>query len=146
MKKIPKIKLTQAPLIMAFLKNIIPLRDDMPFDIEMLKHLTLIGMCGCGQKDCATITCRYIKEWNEDLKGSWGVNTNQGIIILHFLNKGIFELEAIDYEQFPYRSEVQRLLHKNYIKPTPKEYEKLDRYFKYLKEENMNVVNLGEIE
>ena len=133
------IKITQAPIFLEFLKRFIKdMKLEFDFDIE--KELFIIGHCKCNQKDCATVYLKRAKPWTEEQEGVYDYFTNKGLLLFHINENGYFELEALEYEKFPYRQEVISLLYK---KPKKNSRQKknlslenlasLDKYFKGLK-------------
>ena len=66
------------------------------FKDEIIQNrLFLHSKCNCGQKDCATVYLKSKKPFKEESTGINIFNTNKGYIIVHILDDGYFEFEAL---------------------------------------------------
>lgn len=107
-------RLKKAPIFMKFLTNIVTLMNDnnsnevlnLGEDIE--NNLFIDGYCKCKQKDCGTVYLRRLYPWPEEEQGVFDINTNKGIIFIH-INTYSMEVEALEYNYYPYKVEIKNL-------------------------------------
>ena len=110
----------------------------MQFD--MGEELMIKGRCMCKEKDCATVYLKRSKEWKPELLGSYLITTSKGIVILHFSKNGSLEIEALNYELYPYKYEIQRVLKGDYSPPNALEILLLEDYFLSLEKSQMQTI------
>ena len=130
------------------------------FKDEIIQNrLFLHSKCNCGQKDCATVYLKSKKPFKEESTGINIFNTNKGFFVVHILDDGFFEFEALLYKKYPYKKEIDKFFNKNRkidkkipkIKTKVKEIsdknmKKIDDYFKDLEFLEPNIIDLGEID
>jgi hypothetical protein len=134
--------LKKAPILFSFLEGIFGFSSYLKDKTYFLNELKILDRCHCGEKDCATVYMKNKKDWDKNLLGCHEcINTNKGIIILHFQEHGLFELEALQYEKFPYRNEVVKILKKE-TSFVVSERDELQSYFKGLCTEDMQTILL----
>lgn len=112
------ISLKKTPIFSRFLKKLFEL-ENIRYTKKLQSELFLIKQCKCTQCDCATVTLKLKKrrKWAKNLEGvSISPSTNKGILILHFFKKGYLELEAICYDRYPYKKEIDLIFNKRGIK------------------------------
>ena len=99
------------------------------------------------------------KPFKEDATGINIFNTNKGYIIVHILDDGFFEFEALLYKKYPYKKEINKFFNKKrkidkklpkiktkVKKISDKNMKKIDDYFKDLEFLEPNIIDLGEID
>ncbi|NBK99309.1 MAG: hypothetical protein EOM50_15070 [Erysipelotrichia bacterium] len=139
------IPLSKAPLLLSFIEQVIKFDGKISIQCDLANILFITGRCKCKQKDCATVYLKKNSEWNEDiLNQSVLIDTNKGIIILHFEENGYMEVESLCYNFSPYRHELERIFSNDFTLPSKKEKGALKRYFKHLKTGNMEIIVLDE--
>lgn len=107
----------------------------------------------------ATVYLKSKVPFKEEIQGYQIIETNKGFFIIHILEDGNFEFEALLYEKFPYKSEIDKCFHKrkkiNEIIPikrkeikklSKKDKENLHKYFKDLKFREPNIIDLGKFD
>ncbi|WWW10770.1 hypothetical protein V7P26_07030 [Arcobacter cryaerophilus gv. pseudocryaerophilus] len=128
-------------------------------DENIQNRLFLDSKCNCGQKDCATVYLKSKKPFKKESKRINIFNTNKGFFVVHILDDGFFEFEALLYKKYPYKKEIDKFFNKNRkidkkipkIKTKVKEIsdknmKKIDDYFKDLEFLEPNIIDLGEID
>ncbi|NBK98916.1 MAG: hypothetical protein EOM50_13015 [Erysipelotrichia bacterium] len=143
-KKTISIPLNKAPICLSFLQRIMDFSGCLKISDEVLSQVSITGMCQCQQKDCSTFYLKRSKEWSEEAQGAYLIDSSKGITIIHLGKKGYMEVEALMYDDFPYRAELKRVLKSNFKDPAPKEYAKLDAYFSDLASGDMQTIVLDE--
>lgn len=132
--------LKDAPILCTFIKRLFAFDKRYVMQYDICKDLQISSMWRCGDIDCATVMLKRKKDWDEEIKDSNIINTNKGFIVVHFLDNGWFELEALMYEKYPYRDEIKRVLNGDFSPPRESELIELEEYFQDLNEEELNVV------
>lgn len=138
--------LKRTPILCEFMKNIFQFSGRLNPKFDMCKNLYFIRMCGCGQEDCATLYLKNRRKWKKELEGMEIFNTNKGVVLLHFEQRGHFKLEALDYVAYPYKMEIKRVLRGDFSKPTQEEKEVLADYFRELHKKEISATSVGGIE
>ena len=151
--------LNKTPIFLEFLKRFMSKAGYVFKDENIQNRLFLHSKCNCGQKDCATVYLKSKKPFKEEIQGANIIETNKGFFIVHILEDGYFEFEALLYEKFPYKNEIDKCFHKqkkiNQIVPikrkivkklSKKDKENLHRYFKDLKFREPNIIDLGVVD
>ena len=130
------------------------------FKDEIIQNrLFLHSKCNCGQKDCATVYLKSKKPFKEEIQGANIIETNKGFFIVHILEDGYFEFEALLYKKYPYKKEIDKFFNKKrkidkklpkiktkVKKISDKNMKKIDDYFKDLEFLKPNIIDLGEID
>lgn len=146
--------LNDTPVFLEFFKRILKFSGLQFRNRYIHKQMFLYSQCRCGQKDCATVVLKSKRPWKESIQDEvYFLNTNKGMIILHILENGFMEIEAICYEKYPYKKEIDKYLknkmfihdfiprqRKNLKKLTKKDKQMLHKYFWNLKREKLNTV------
>ena len=138
--------LKRTPILCEFVKNIFKFSGRLDPKFDLCKNLYFIRMCGCGQEDCATLYLKNRRKWKKIPLGVEIVNTNKGVVLLHFGQRGHLKLEALDYVAYPYKSEIERVTRGDFSKPTQEEKEALSDYFKELHKKEAYATSVGGIE
>lgn len=72
--------------------------------IEYIKNDTVIDYCRCGNENCSTVyLCSDRLPLSESVEF---YNTEKGFIVMHFRINGDIEIEALDYEYYPFKEEL----------------------------------------
>ena len=130
------------------------------FQDEIIQNILFLhSKCNCGQKDCATVYLKSKKPFKEESTGINIFNTNKGYIIVHILDDGYFEFEALIYKKYPYKKEIDKFFNKKrkidkklpkiktkVKKISDKNMKKIDNYFIDLEFLEPNIIDLGEID
>lgn len=95
--------LSKTPILREFIKKLFAL-ENKKFKSHIDKELLLHSQCKCGQKDCATVTLKRKKPWKDS--HSHQIATGQRIVIIHYGRKGFLQIEAIMYDDFPHKKEI----------------------------------------
>ena len=128
-------------------------------DENIQNRLFLDSKCNCGQKDCATVYLKSKKPFKKESKRINIFNTNKGFFVVHILDDGFFEFEALLYKKYPYKNEIDKFFNKKrkidkklpkirtkVKKISDKNMKKIDDYFKDLEFLKPNIIDLGEID
>ncbi len=128
-------------------------------DENIQNRLFLHSKCNCGQKDCATVYLKSKKPFKKESKRINIFNTNKGFFVVHILDDGFFEFEALLYKKYPYKKEIDNFFNKNkkidkkepkikrkIKKISDKNIQKIDDYFNGLDFLEPNIIDLGEID
>jgi hypothetical protein len=150
--------LNDTPIFLEFFKRFCKFAGYEFKNKKIQNKLFFHSKCNCGQKDCTTVYLKSKKPFKEEIQGSQVIETNKGFFIIHILEDGYFEFEALLYEKFPYKNEIDKYFHKqkkiNQIFPIKrKEIKKLSKndkqnlhkYFKGLEFRKPNIIDLGEV-
>ena len=151
--------LNKTPIFLEFLKRFMN-KTGYVFKDEIIQNrLFLHSKCNCGQKDCATVYLKSKKSFKKESTGINIFNTNKGYIIVHILDDGYFEFEALLYKKYPYKNEIDKFFNKKrkidkklpkiktkVKKISDKNMKKIDDYFKDLEFLEPNIIDLGEID
>lgn len=139
------VSLKQTPTLLAFLNQLFQFAN-IKFRNKLEDNLMLHSQCKCGDKDCATVTLKRAKPWKKKIEGShhW-INTNKGFIIIHFSKQGFLEVEALNYETFPYKKEIDKFFKSHCKLKSTLDKRAIDSYFSDLKNEEMNIIDLGDL-
>ena len=151
--------LNDTPIFLEFFKRFCKFAGYEFKNKKIQNKLFFHSKCNCGQKNCATVYLKSKKPFKEEIHGSQIIETNKGFFIIHILEDGYFEFEALLYEKFPYKNEIDKYFYKkrkiNEILPikrkdikklSKKDKENLHKYFKDLKFRKPNIIDLGEID
>ncbi|MGJ0355107.1 hypothetical protein [Aliarcobacter cryaerophilus] len=151
--------LNKTPIFLEFLKRFMSKAGYVFEDENIQNRLFLHSKCNCGQKDCATVYLKSKKPFKKESKRINIFNTNKGFFVVHILDDGFFEFEALLYKKYPYKKEIDKFFNKNRkidkklpkIKTKVKEIsdknmKKIDDYFKDLEFLEPNIIDLGEID
>lgn len=151
--------LNKTPLFLEFLKRFMNKAGYVFEDENIQNKLFLHSKCNCKQKDCATVYLYSKKPFKEDSTGINIFNTNKGYIIVHILDEGYFEFEALLYKKYPYKKEIDKFFNKNrkidkkvpklknkIKKISDKDMKKIDDYFNDFEILEPNIIDLGEID
>lgn len=72
--------------------------------LEYIKNDTVIDYCRCGNENCSTVyLCSDRLPLSECVEF---YNSKKGLIVMHFGANGDIEIEALDYENYPFRQEL----------------------------------------
>lgn len=151
--------LNNTPIFLEFFKRFCKFAGFEFKNKKIQNKLFFHSKCNCGQKDCATVYLKSKKPFKEEIQGANIIETNKGFFIVHILEDGYFEFEALLYEKFPYKNEIDKCFHKrkkiNQIVPikrneikklSKKDKENLHQYFKDLKFREPNIIDLGVVD
>ena len=150
--------LNDTPIFLEFLKRFCKL-GGLEFKNKKIQNkLFFHSKCNCGQKDCATVYLKSKIPFKEKFLGFQIIQTNKGFFIINILENGYFEFEALQYESFPYKQEIDKYFHKRkrinkFFPVKRKKIEKLSKvdkqnihkYFRDFKFEEPNIIDLGEV-
>jgi hypothetical protein len=150
--------LNDTPIFLEFFKRFCKFAGYEFKNKKIQNKLFFHSKCNCGQKDCATVYLKSKKPFKEEILGSNIINTNKGFFIVHILENGYFEFEALEYKFFPYKNEIDKCFNKgkkiNEIVPIKrkdikkllkKDKENLNKYFKDLEFRKSTVIDLCEV-
>ncbi|MGJ0313332.1 hypothetical protein [Aliarcobacter cryaerophilus] len=151
--------LNKTPIFLEFLKRFMDKAGYVFEDENIQNRLFLHSKCNCKQKDCATVYLKSKKPFKEESTGINIFNTNKGFFVVHILDDGFFEFEALLYKKYPYKKEIDKFFDKKrkinkkvpkirtkVKKISDKNMKKIDDYFKYLEFLELNIIDLGEID
>lgn len=151
--------LNKTPIFLEFLKRFMSKAGYVFEDENIQNKLFLHSKCNCGQKDCSTVYLKSKKPFKEESTLINMFNTNKGYIIVHILDDGFFEFEALLYKKYPYKKEIDKFFNKKrkidkklpkiktkVKKISDKNMKKIDDYFKDLEFLEPNIIDLGEID
>ena len=151
--------LNNTPIFLEFIKRFCKFAGYEFKNHNFYNNLFLYSKCNCGQKDCATVYLKSKKPFKEESTGINIFNTNKGYIIVHILDDGYFEFEALLYKKYPYKNEIDKFFNKKrkidkklpkirtkVKKISDKNMKKIDDYFKDLEFLKPNIIDLGEID
>jgi hypothetical protein len=151
--------LNKTPIFLEFLKRFMDKAGYVFKDENIQNRLFLDSKCNCKQKDCATVYLKSKKPFKKESSRINIFNTNKGYIIVHILDDGFFEFEALLYKKYPYKKEIDKFFNKNrkidkklpkiktkVKKISDKNMKKIDDYFKDLEFLEPNIIDLGEID
>ena len=145
------IHLKETPILLEFLEKLFKF-ENIKFNFKFEDTLFLHSYCKCGDLDCATLYLKKEKPWKEEFIGHHIINTNKGMIIIHFIKEGYMQLEALGYENYPYKEEVANILKdrvsdieipikkRNYKEITTLGKKAIDLYFNDLEYEKMETI------
>jgi hypothetical protein len=72
--------------------------------LEYIQNDTIIDYCRCGEKNCSTV---YLCSDRLPLSECVEIyNSHKGLIVMHFHANGGIEIEALDYENYPFKQEL----------------------------------------
>lgn len=150
--------LLDTPVFLEFLKRFLKFVNIEIGNKKIQNKLFIHSKCNCGQKDCATVYLKSNRPLKNDVRGVYFFDTNKGYFIIHILENSLFEFEALCYEKFPYKKEIDRCFkvkkaiykmvvkqNKRIKKLTKKDNLMLNEYFNDLKFKKPNIIDLGEI-
>ena len=151
--------LNKTPIFLEFLKRFMN-KAGYVFQDEIIQNILFLhSKCNCGQKDCATVYLKSKKPFKEESTGINIFNTNKGYIIVHILDDGYFEFEALIYKKYPYKKEIDKFFNKKrkidkklpkiktkVKKISDKNMKKIDNYFIDLEFLEPNIIDVGEID
>ena len=140
MHKNTQIKLKQAPILYEFLKRLLEFDGRITMKFDMGEELFIRSRCMCEEEDCATVYLQRAKAWEKEIQGSFLINTSKGIVIFHFSENGLLEIESLGYKYYPYKQEIQRVLNDDFSPTKSSEVRALNNYFSTLKDKMMDVV------
>lgn len=151
--------LNKTPIFLEFLKRFMDKAGYVFEDENIQNRLFLDSKCNCKQKDCATVYLKSKKPFKEESTGINIFNTNKGFFVVHILDDGFFEFEALLYKKYPYKKEIDKFFDKkrkidkklpkiksNIKQISDKNMKKIDDYFKDLEFLEPNIIDLGEID
>lgn len=151
--------LNDTPIFLEFLNRFFKLSGIEFKNKKIQNKLVIHSKCNCSQKNCATVYLKSKKAFKEEIQGSQIIETNKGFFIVHILEDGSFEFEALQYEKFPYKNEIDKYFTKiritDDIFPVKRKKVKnlskkdkllLHKYFRDLKFNKPNIVDLGEVD
>ena len=104
--------LNNTPIFLEFFKRFCKFAGFEFKNKKIQNKLFFHSKCNCGQKDCATVYLKSKKPFKEEIQGANIIETNKGFFIVHILEDGYFEFEALLYEKFPYKNEIDKCFHK----------------------------------
>lgn len=149
----------ETPIFFEFLRKFFQIARIKIGDNFLEKTLFLHSKCNCGQKDCGTVYLKMKKPLKKELENIFIFDTNKGYFLIHKEDKGYFEFEALQYEKFPYKKEIDNFFNKkrkindkfpkklkNSDGITEKEIKKLDKYFIDLEFREPNIIDLGKLD
>jgi hypothetical protein len=149
----------ETPIFFEFLRRFLQVSGIEIEDEFLEKTLFLHSKCNCGQKDCGTVYLKMKKPLKKELENIFIFDTNKGYFLIHKEDKGYFEFEALQYEKFPYKKEIDNFFNKkrkindkfpkelkNSDGITEKEIKKLDKYFSDLEFREPNIIDLGKLD
>ena len=151
--------LNKTPIFLEFLKRFMSKAGYVFEDENIQNRLFLHSKCNCGQKDCATVYLKSKKTFKKESKRINIFNTNKGFFVVHILDDGFFEFEALLYKKYPYKKEIDKFFNKNrkidkkvpklknkIKKISDKDMKKIDDYFNDFEILEPNIIDLGEID
>jgi hypothetical protein len=72
--------------------------------LEYIKNDTVIDYCRCSNKNCSTV---YLRSDNLNQPEYIEIyNSYKGLIVMHFSANGCIEIEALEYENYPFKEEL----------------------------------------
>ena len=111
-------KLYEYPILHSFLAELyerceIYITDDM---FAFIKDDDVSDYCRCHDSGCSTVYLRSdrlpLLEDDADDAYIETYNSDKGLIILHFYTNGNIQIEALEYNAYPFRDEVRDLYNK----------------------------------
>ena len=104
--------LNNTPIFLEFFKRFCKFAGFEFRNKKIQNKLFFHSKCNCGQKDCATVYLKSKKSFKKESTGINIFNTNKGYIIVHILDDGYFEFEALIYKKYPYKNEIDKFFNK----------------------------------
>jgi hypothetical protein len=72
--------------------------------LEYIQNDTIIDYCRCSNKNCSTV---YLRSDNLNQPEYIEIyNSYKGLIVMHFSANGCIEIEALEYENYPFKEEL----------------------------------------
>lgn len=141
MSKHINIPLSKAPLLLHFIEQILQFDGHLKIECDFANEFFIVGRCECSQKNCSTVYLKRDAAWNEEVLGSSQIiDTSKGMVIFYCGHNGILEVEALLYNFFPYRYELDRIFSNDFTPASKNEKAAFRRYFKELKNGNMQTI------
>ena len=137
------VRISDTPIFFTFFKRFLAFTGELEFAFDMENEFFLQGYCKCEQKDCATVYLKRTKNWKKKNLGSYLYNTNRGMVIVHLLDDGALEFEALEYE-FPYKREVEYAFAGTFKAASAVELKALDDYFDGLERMEISRIKVDE--
>ena len=98
--------LNDTPIFLEFLKRFFKFVK-IEFSNKYIQNkLFIYSKCNCKDKGCATVYLKSRTPWKESIQGIYFFDTNKGMFIIHVEENGFLEFEALLYEQYPYKKEI----------------------------------------
>jgi hypothetical protein len=72
--------------------------------LEYIQNDTISDYCRCGDKNCSTVYLHANRLPLSECVEFY--NSEKGLIVMHFHTNGGIEIEALDYENYPFREEL----------------------------------------
>lgn len=149
--------LNDTPVFLEFLKRFFKFAKIELKNRKIQNKLFIYSKCNCGQKNCATVYLKSNRPFKEKVQGIYFFDTNKGYFIIHILEDGCFDFEALCYEKFPYKKEIdeyfkdKKAIHdivprarKKIKNLTTKDNQMLHKYFRDLTLEKPNLIQIDE--
>lgn len=137
------ISLLKAPLLSQFIHKLFSFAyqcNQMPV-FKYLKWQKEISITGISD-DCTKVYLKKSKYLPRKFidRSPFIINTNQGIFLLHSKARGVMVMEALCYNNFPYKTEAKHLLRSNIYLSNLKELIAIKKYFHNLKLEEIKMI------
>ncbi|MGE4382460.1 MAG: hypothetical protein AB7D41_04595 [Arcobacter sp.] len=149
--------LNDTPVFLEFLKRFFKFAKIEFKNRKIQNKLFIYSKCNCGQKDCARVYLKSNRPFKEKVQGTRFVITNKGLFTIDILADGFFNFEVFDNEKIPYKKEIDKyfknkkviqdivpIKRKKLKKLTLKDKQLLHRYFRDLKLEKLNCIEIDE--
>ena len=150
--------LNNTPIFSEFIKRFCRFAGYEFKNHNFYNNLFLYAKCNCGQKDCATVYLKSKNPFKEEVQRIDIIETNKGFFFVHILDNGYFDFEALRYNFYPYKKEIDTyfskrkkidkkiLIKRIYTKKlSKKEKVNLHKYFWNLEFKEPNIIDLGEV-
>jgi len=138
-------KLQEYPILHHFLAKLyercdIYTTDDM---LTYIKEDLVSDYCKCKDSGCSTVYLRSdrlpILE-NDDEQYVETYNSDKGLIILHFYTNGHIEIEALEYDDYPFKDEVKSVFNGHHYKSTKEKAQRTVTEFFKANEQVLNTI------
>jgi len=105
-------KLSQYPILHRFLAHLYKTCNIYSENEKIFKYIKddiVKDYCRCGDKQCATLYLsseRVPVFSNGEDEYIEVYNSNKGLIVLHFYHNGDIDVEALEYDNYPFKEEL----------------------------------------
>ena len=106
--------LEQYPILHRFLTELYRRCDIYETDniLELIQDDYVVEYCRCGEESCSTVylLCNRLPQF-EDGEDEYveTYESDNGLIVLHFYDDGRIEVEALEYEHYPFKDELVKV-------------------------------------
>ncbi len=113
-------QLKSYPILHRFLAELYRRCDVYDTDnmLEFIQEDYVVEYCRCGEDSCSTVylLCNRLPQF-EDGEDEYveTYESDKGLIVLHFYDDGRIQIEALEYEHYPFKEELVSVYDKNSV-------------------------------